>query len=99
MTVVVDAVFPVAASRTPWTGLADRHGVPATWVRLVCRDVAEHRRRVEARSNDLPGLVHPDWAAVIGREVDGWAEPHTVVDTAGADPVAGVLYAIGSGAR
>jgi predicted kinase len=94
--VVVDAVFPVAASREPWTGLAARHGVPAVWVRLVCSDGDEHRRRVEQRTSDLPGLVYPDWAGVIGREVDDWAEPHAVVDTAAGDPVGAVLYAVGS---
>jgi len=97
-TVLVDAVFPVADSRAPWTALAERHGVPARWVRLVCGDPAEHRRRVEQRAGDLPGLVYPDWAAVTGREVDDWAEPHTVVDTAAGDPVAAVVYAMGSGA-
>src|SRR4051794_18451278 len=94
--VIADAVFPVAESRTPWTDLARRHGVPARWVRLVCGDAAEHRRRVEGRSSDLPGLAYPDWAAVAAREVDDWAEPHTVVDTADGDPVAAVLYAVGS---
>ena len=97
-TVLVDAVFPVAESRAPWTALAERHGVPARWVRLVCGDAAEHRRRVEQRRSDLPGLVYPDWAAVAAREVDGWTEPHSVVDTAAGDPVAAVLYAMGSGA-
>jgi predicted kinase len=97
-TVVADAVFPVAASRAPWTELAQRHGVPATWVRLVCGDPAEHRRRVEERSSDLPGLRYPDWAALTGRETDGWTEPHAVVDTAAGDAVAAVLYAMGSGA-
>ena len=94
--VVVDAVFPVALSREPWTVLAARYGVPAVWVRLVCSDVAEHRRRVEQRASDLPGLVYPDWAGVVGREVDDWAEPHAVVDTAAGDPVDAVLYAVGS---
>jgi predicted kinase len=97
-TVIVDAVFPVAGSRTPWTALAEKHGVPARWVRLVCGDRAEHRRRVEGRAGDLPGLVHPDWTEVTGREVDDWAEPHSVVDTADGDPVGAVLYAMGSGA-
>jgi predicted kinase len=97
-TVIVDAVFPVAESRRPWTALADEHGVPACWVRLVCGDQAEHRRRVEQRSSDLPGLVYPDWAAVAARDVDDWAEPHTVVDTAAGQSVAAVLYAMGSGA-
>ena len=97
-TVIVDAVFPVAESRGPWTALADEHGVPARWVRLVCSDPVEHRRRVEQRAGDLPGLVYPDWAAVRARDVDDWSQPHTVVDTAAGQPVAAVLYAMGSGA-
>jgi predicted kinase len=94
--VVVDAVFPVAVSRAPWTALAARHGVPTVWVRLVCSDPGEHRRRVEQRASDLPGLIYPDWAGVLAREVDDWAEPHAVVDTAAGDPVAAVVYAVGS---
>jgi predicted kinase len=97
-TVIVDAVFPVAESRTPWTDLGRKHDAPTSWVRLVCGDPVEHRRRVEERASDLPGLICPDWGAVTGREVDVWAEPHTVVDTASGDPVSAVLYAIGSGA-
>jgi predicted kinase len=94
--VVVDAVFPIAASRQPWTALAERHGVPAVWVRLLCSDPEEHRRRVEQRGSDLPGLVYPDWAGVVAREVDDWDQPHAVVDTAVGDPVAAVLYVVGS---
>lgn len=86
--VVVDAVFPVAASRDPWTATARRYGVPIHWVRLVCSDPAEHRRRVEDRRPDLPGQVLPDWPAVVARETDEWTEPHVVVDTAAPDPVA-----------
>lgn len=83
--VVVDGVFPIAASREPWTGLAARHGTPIHWFRLVCTDRDEHRRRVEMRTADLPGHVLPGWAAVEGRVIDDWAEPHVVVDTAGED--------------
>ncbi|GAA3173861.1 hypothetical protein GCM10010531_29300 [Blastococcus jejuensis] len=92
--VVVDAVFPVAASREPWTALAARHGVPAVWVRLVCSDTDEHRRRVEQRTSDLPGLVYPDWVGVVAREVDDWTEPHVVVDTAAGDPLAAIERAL-----
>lgn len=88
--VVVDAVFPIAVSRRPWTELAGRHGVPISWVRLVCSDVAEHRRRVESREFDLPGSGRPDWAAVAARETDEWAEPHAVVDTAAGDPAGAI---------
>ena len=85
--VVVDAVFPIAISRRPFSELADRRGVPIHWFRLVCSDTAEHRRRVENRQFDLPGSGRPDWAAVTGRETDEWSEPHAVVDTATGDAV------------
>jgi predicted kinase len=91
--VVVDAVFPVAASREPWSDLARRHGSTIRWVRLVCGDPDEHRRRVEERTADLPGHVVPTWADVMAaaEEQDAWAEPHDVVDTAADDPIAVVL--------
>lgn len=88
--VVVDAVFPIAISRWPWTELAGRHGTPIHWIRLVCSDPVEHRRRVESRVPDLPAAGNPDWAAVTGRETDEWREPHAVVDTASGDPVAAI---------
>jgi predicted kinase len=94
--VVVDAVFPIAVSREPFTALAQRYGAPIRWVRLVCGDTAEHRRRVEERTADLPGAVVPDWAAVQSRETDDWAQPHAVVDTASGDPVAAVLAVLPS---
>ncbi|WP_448613940.1 AAA family ATPase [Modestobacter sp. URMC 112] len=92
--VVVDAVFPVAAARGPFRELAARAGVPVHWVRLICSDPAEHRRRVEARGADLPGQVVPEWGAVRRRDVDQWHERHTVVDTATGDPVAAVEAAL-----
>jgi predicted kinase/limonene-1,2-epoxide hydrolase len=92
--VVVDAVFPLAVARRPFRELAARHGVPAHWVRLICSDPAEHRRRVEERVADLPGHAVPDWATVRRRDVDQWHERHTVVDTAVGDPVARVEAAL-----
>ena len=89
--VVVDAVFPVAAARRPFRELASRHAVPVHWLRLICTDPAEHRRRVEQRVADLPGQVVPDWPAVRRRDTDQWHERHIVVDTASGDPVAAVL--------
>jgi predicted kinase len=94
--VVVDAVFPVATSRRPFRELAARHGTPVHWLRLICTDPAEHRRRVEDRVADLAGHAVPDWAAVRRRDVDQWHERHTVVDTATGDPVAAVLAALES---
>ena len=92
--VVVDAVFDVAAARRPFRELAARHEVPAHWLRLICTDPAEHRRRVEERTADLAGHVVPTWEAVRVRRVDQWHERHTVVDTAAGDPVARALPAL-----
>ncbi|MGY1858378.1 AAA family ATPase [Modestobacter sp. SYSU DS0290] len=92
--VVVDAVFDVAAARRPFRDLAARHGAPVHWLRLICTDRAEHRRRVEQRVADLPGHTVPTWAQVRDRRVDQWHERHTVVDTATGDPVAAVLAAV-----
>jgi predicted kinase len=93
--VVVDAVFPVAAARRPFRDLGARLDVPVHWLRLICTDRAEHRRRVEERVADLPGHVQPTWAQVQDRPRDQWHERHTVVDTAGGDPLAAVLSALG----
>ncbi|OMQ14835.1 hypothetical protein A7K94_0213730 [Modestobacter sp. VKM Ac-2676] len=93
--VVVDAVFDVAAARRPFRELAERHAAPVHWVRLICTDPAEHRRRVEQRVADLPGHTVPTWAQVRARRLDQWHERHTVVDTAAGDPVAAVLAAVG----
>ena len=89
--VVVDAVFPLAVARRPFRELGARLEVPVHWFRLICTDPAEHRRRVEERTADLPGHVVPDWTEVRRRDVDQWHERHTVVDTATGDPVAAVL--------
>ncbi|KGH45484.1 hypothetical protein IN07_17535 [Modestobacter caceresii] len=92
--VLVDAVFDVAAARRPFRDLAIRHGIPVHWVRLICTDRAEHRRRVEERPADLPGHVLPTWEQVRARRVDQWHDRHTVVDTAGGDPVTAALAAL-----
>jgi predicted kinase len=92
--VVVDAVFPVWTSRRPFRELAARQGTPVHWLRLICTDPAEHRRRVEERGAELAGHAVPGWAAVRRRDVDQWHERHTVIDTATGDPVAAVLAAL-----
>ena len=88
--VVVDGVFPVAASRRPFRELAARTGVPAHWVRLICSDPVEHRRRVEARyaARDHDGI--PDWVRVLERqaEYEPYLGPRLVVDSwLAKDPV------------
>jgi len=92
--VVVDAVFPVEASRAPFADLAGRHGAELRWIRLECSDAAEHRRRVETRPADLAGFPLPNWDQVTRWETEGWDDDHLVVDTAGGDALATVMGAL-----
>ncbi|MGY0006089.1 AAA family ATPase [Micromonospora sp. I033] len=88
LSVVVDAVNPVAGARGLWHDLAERAGVPLRVVEVHCGDEAEHRRRVEADEN-LPG-----WEETLLRraEYEPLIGPRLVVDTAvDTDPLPGIL--------
>ena len=86
LSVVADAVNPVAAARQGWRDLAGRTGARLLEIEVVCSDAAEHRRRVETRPCDIPGLALPSWAKVEAMEIEAWPEAHLMVDTAGCDP-------------
>ena len=81
--VVADSVNPLPVTREAWLTVAQRCGVPWVEIELICSDRAEHRRRVESRSSDVPGLRLPSWTEVVEREYAAWDRPHVVVDTAG----------------
>lgn len=87
--VLVDCVNPLPVTRDAWHGVA--RGVPVPWldVEVVCSDAAEHRRRVESRSSDVPGLTPPSWHAVQQHDYQPWPASQTarrVVDTARMAP-------------
>ncbi|EIK96222.1 chloramphenicol phosphotransferase family protein [Pseudomonas sp. M47T1] len=84
--VVVDCVNPVAQSRAAWAEVAARAGVPLVNIQVVCSDVAEHRRRVETRMVDVPGLVAPSWRSVLAHDYQPWDEPPLTLDTASVSP-------------
>lgn len=81
--VVVDAVSPVADARVNWSHAAALTSARHRVVETVCLDLAEHRRRVEGRPNDMPGFVLPTWEQVQRQRQE--YEPRTdhplVVDT------------------
>lgn len=64
MTVIADAVNPVAAARDGWRHLAGAAAARHVVIETTCADSAEHRRRVLGRASDLPGWTHPDWEQV-----------------------------------
>jgi predicted kinase len=93
--VIGDAVNDWQGARDGWQAAAA--GAEVIWVEIVCSDPAEHRRRVETRVSDVPGLVLPTWEAVITRDYHPWDRDHLTIDTAGrpvADCVEAVLAAL-----
>jgi predicted kinase len=89
-TVIADSVNPVPITRHAWRSVAERVGVAALDVEIVCSDVAEHRRRVESRESDIAGHALPTWQEVVDRDYRAWDHERFVVDTAAFDVTAGV---------
>jgi predicted kinase len=81
-TVIADSVNPIHVTREAWVGVANSAHVEAIEIEVTCSDVDEHRRRVETRITDIPGLKLPTWEGVSGREYHPWGREHLVIDTA-----------------
>jgi len=84
--VVADAVNGVAAARDGWVALAARTGAVLRFVEVRCSDAAEHRRRVESRSAEMPGQGIPTWDQVRRRRFEPWPpelSDRIVVDNVG----------------
>jgi predicted kinase len=80
--VVGDCVNDSREAREGWAQIGRRSGAKVLWLEVVCGDPEEHRRRVETRTSDIPGLALPDWEAVMKRDYDSWEWEHLIVDTA-----------------
>jgi predicted kinase len=83
--VVADCVNPWPLTRAAWRAVAERAGVGAVDVEIVCSDQAEHRRRVERRAPDIAGHRLPTWDDVMARDYRAWEGERLVVDTARLD--------------
>lgn len=95
--VVADAVNGLQLVRDLWAGVAREGGARLHWVEVICSDRAEHRRRVESRSAEMPGHELPTWQQVLDREWHPFVEPHLVIDNLG-DPqwhIEAVVTALG----
>jgi predicted kinase len=80
-TVIADCVNPWPLTRAAWHDVADRAGVRALAVEIVCSDRDEHRKRVESRVADIPNHVVPTWQDVIDRDYRPWDQDRLVIDT------------------
>jgi predicted kinase len=83
--VIADSVNPIALTRSPWRSIADQTSSPILEFEIICSDAREHRRRIESRTVDVPGLVLPDWSAVLAREYEPRTDARTVIDTSEID--------------
>jgi predicted kinase len=81
-TVIADCVNPVPESRRGWQITASRARTALLEVEVMCSDLTEHRRRVEARVSDIDGLILPTWDAIMHSDYAAWTEPRVVIDTA-----------------
>ena len=81
-TVIADSVNPLQLTRDAWIEVSNRVQVRAMEIEVKCSDVSEHRRRVETRISDIPGLRLPTWEEVVSREYHPWHREHLVIDTA-----------------
>jgi predicted kinase len=80
--VVSDSVNPLAITRDAWRDVAQRSNAAIIEVEVICSDATEHRRRVESRSSDIPGLVQPTWEAIDNRDYEPWQRSVLRIDTA-----------------
>ena len=89
-TVIADCVNPWPLTRDAWRSVAERAGVAALEVEVVCTDTAEHKCRVESREPDIAGHTLPTWQDVLDRDYRPWVRERLVVDTAASDLTVGV---------
>jgi predicted kinase len=91
---IADCVNDCTLTRDAWQAVSGRAGAQVVWLEIVCSDPAEHRRRVETRPSDVPGLALPDWPAVIARDYHPWDRERLVIDTAGGGVAEAVEHAL-----
>lgn len=94
-TVIIDAVNAVDEARQQWRSLAARAGVPLRILEVSCSDLALHRRRVESRHRDIPGMNEVSWDQVEAQRAafQEWTEERLVLDAA-ADLEANIARAV-----
>ncbi len=82
VSVIADSCNPIELTRREWERVALETQARYVNIEVVCSDLIEHRRRVETRSVNVPGLKPPTWNDVENREYDAWTVERIVIDTA-----------------
>jgi predicted kinase len=84
--IVADCVNPVRDSRLGWSNVGAHVSAKLVNIHLICSDAIEHRRRVEARSADIPGHILPTWEAIARHEFEARDDDYLLLDTATMSP-------------
>jgi len=80
--VIADCVNPLPVTRQAWHAAARDVDAAVLDIEIVCSDAAEHRRRVETRAIDVPGLKRVSWAEVEARDYVPNTDAAARIDTA-----------------
>jgi predicted kinase len=83
LSVIADSVNPWKMTRNEWQLVASSVGVTFLNIEIICSDMTEHRRRIEARKSDILRLNLPTWKDVIERDYHDWEGERVCLDTAG----------------
>ena len=81
LNVITDPVNPFAITRDAWRDVALECDTKYLEIEVICSDQVEHKRRIENRVSDIPGLTLPTWDDVIGREYHPWNRDRLVIDS------------------
>lgn len=80
--VIADSCNPLELTRREWEQVAQETGVRHINIEVICSDIHEHRRRVDNRAPDIPGMKLPTWDEVEHRAYEPWTVERIVIDTA-----------------
>ena len=83
--VVAGSVNPLNITRDAWRNTAISQGKEFMDIEVICSDATEHRRRVEQRVSDIPGLKLPTWDETVSRQYEPWTMKRLIIDTAMSD--------------
>lgn len=72
--VIIDTVNPFHLTRAMFTALAKQTSAETFQFEIKMKDVSLHKKRVEERQSDIPGLHVPAWQDVMDREYEEWDE-------------------------
>jgi predicted kinase len=80
--VVADSMNALELTRDAWAEVARSADVRLVDVEIICSNEAEHRRRLETRTEDISGLAPVTWEDAKSRTYEPWTRPRILIDTA-----------------